>query len=221
MRNARLIQHCRSNWEVFFLVFIWGLLVFQLYFLKTDHSHVADLHVLVKRYFDLANFMITSYGPPFMVVQFTLLSIAFLKGAPSRLSCGIYDAFGMYYILRMLVQFVGLNILVFDASSSRFLLITQLIFFLPYSLLIWGWIYWRLDRFGRSHGQALFKLDHERELPRVIDFFVASFSSVFSASISNIKGTCARSRILILLHGVMIYDLMGLTLSRAVALVQR
>jgi hypothetical protein len=42
----------------------------------------------------------------------------------------------------------------------------------------------------------------------------------FSASISAIKGRSARARILLLLHGFVIYDVMGLTLSRAVALVQ-
>jgi hypothetical protein len=41
-----------------------------------------------------------------------------------------------------------------------------------------------------------------------------------AASISAIKGRSAWPRILLLLHGFVIYDVMGLTLSRAVALVQ-
>jgi hypothetical protein len=57
-------------------------------------------------------------------------------------------------------------------------------------------------------------------LPAVIDYFVASFSTVFSASICVIKGTSPRSRIL-LLHGFIIYDIMVLILSRAVAIVQK
>ena len=120
----------------------------------------------------------------------------------------------------MIIQLIGLNILVFDTISSRLLLMSQLIFFLPTLLLIWGWVYWRLDHLARSRGSQLFYLDHETEQPRVIDYFVASFSSVFSPSINGIKGASARARLLILLHGFMIYDVMGLTLSRAVALVQ-
>jgi hypothetical protein len=42
----------------------------------------------------------------------------------------------------------------------------------------------------------------------------------FSGSISAIKGRSAQPRILLLLHGFVIYDVMGLILSRAVALVQ-
>jgi hypothetical protein len=53
-----------------------------------------------------------------------------------------------------------------------------------------------------------------------VDYFVASFSSVFSASISAIKGNSARARVLIIIHGIVIYDVMVLTLSRALALVQ-
>ena len=42
----------------------------------------------------------------------------------------------------------------------------------------------------------------------------------FFATINAIKGNSAQARMLILFYGLMIYDVMGLTLSRAVALVQ-
>ena len=95
---------------------------------------------------------------------------------------------------------IGLNLLIFDVTSSRFLLITQLLFFLPYCLLIWGWVYWRLDTSAGSTHRRLFRLDIEREDPRPIDYLISSFSSVFSASISGIKGRSARARILILVQ---------------------
>ncbi|MCS5698419.1 hypothetical protein NZK32_05095 [Cyanobium sp. FGCU-52] len=120
----------------------------------------------------------------------------------------------------MAMQFIGLNVLVFDSVSSRFILVTQLLFFLPNSLLVWGWIYWRLDQVDSGRQNRLFHLDLDGKAPRPIDYFVASFSSVFSASISAIKGTSARARILILAHGFVISDVMGLTLSRAISLVQ-
>jgi|UniRef100_UPI0040477A63 hypothetical protein len=96
---------------------------------------------------------------------------------------------------------IGWNLLIFDVTSSRFVLITQLLFFLPYSLLVWGWVYWRLDTDAGRGQQQLFRLDIEGEIPRPIDYLVASFSSVFSASIRGIKGRSAWARVLILLHG--------------------
>jgi len=50
--------------------------------------------------------------------------------------------------------------------------------------------------------------------------FILSFPSVFSSSISAIKGRSARARVLIIIHGFVVYDIMGLTLSKAVALIQ-
>jgi len=69
-------------------------------------------------------------------------------------------------------------------------------------------------------GRPQFRLDCDREMPRPVDYFVASFLSVFSASISAIKGNSARARVLIIIHGIVIYDVMVLTLSTALALVQ-
>lgn len=127
---------------------------------------------------------------------------------------------GIYVVVRMCIQLMGLNLLVFDLITPRFTLIVQLLFFLPYSLLVWGWIYWRLDARAGAANRQWFRLDGDHAIQRPIDYLVASFSSVFSASISGIKGRSARARMLILVHGFFVYDLMGLTLSRAVALIQ-
>jgi hypothetical protein len=131
------------------------------------------------------------------------------------------DVVGGYIVVRMFMQLIGLNLLVFDKVTPRFTLITQLLFFLPYSLLVWGWIYWRLDSLWGKEDRRLFQIDCERApYQRPIDYLVASLSSAFSASISGIKGRSARAKLLLLVHGFFVYDLMGLTLSRAVALIQ-
>lgn len=158
----------------------------------------------------------------YVTIPFILLPLLYLlacRGRPSW-TRRYLDALGAYVIVRMAIQLIGLNVLVFDVTSSRFLLISQLLFFLPYSLLVWGWLYWRLDVAARSLGRPLFRLDIQDREPRPIDYFVASFASVFSASISSIKGNSARAKMLILAHGFLIYDVMVLTLSRAVALIQ-
>lgn len=218
---ARLAGHCRRHWEPWFFLITWLLLTQQVRFFQLDVGNVAHLHPLIATFARLNSFIFHYSGPTYAA----LCALPFFLSVSGRLRSDwerrFCDFLATYAILRMTMQLVGLNLLVFDYSTPRFLLITQLLFFLPYLLLIWGWIYWRLNVLGHGAGRAFFRLDHEGERPRVIDYFVASFSSVFSASISGIKGTSARSRMLILLHGVMIYDVMGLTLSRAVALVQR
>ena len=154
---------------------------------------------------------------PLIILPLTL----FIIWGPKSKSIRRYlDAIGIYIVARMFVQLIGLNLLLFDAVTPGATLITQLLLFLPYSLLVWGWIYWRLDEHAATNTHRYFRLDCERETPRPVDYLIASFSSVFSASISAIKGRSAKAKLLIIIHGFFVYDLMGLMLSRAVSLVQ-
>lgn len=213
-------RYLSQRWEVVFFLTAFWLLTLQVLFFYIDVQSLSSLHGAIAVYAAIDSFILNRLSyvstPAFVLPLVYLL----LSPALPLWSRRYLDFIGAYVIIRMAMQFVGLNILVFDTVTSRFFLITQLLFFLPYSLLVWGWIYWRLDRVGKAGGQPLFRLDLDGRAPRPIDYFVASFSTVFSASISAIKGMSARARILILAHGFLIYDVMGLTLSRAITLVQ-
>ncbi|MEB3331487.1 MAG: hypothetical protein VKI83_03210 [Synechococcaceae cyanobacterium] len=213
-------QQGYGRWEPPFFTAVWAFLLSQDVSFHSQLKQLSHPSLWVNRIVAFNGFII-DHALWLMSGLAALLAFAILKGRSSAVGRCCCDVLGVYFAARMLIQLLGLNILVFDTVSSHFILITQLLFFLPYSLMLWGWIYWRLDRMGQTHGRSFFRVDHDSEHPRPIDYFVASFSTVFSASISNIKGTSARSRIIILFHGFMIYDIMGLTFSRAVALVQR
>jgi hypothetical protein len=215
-----LLRYMQSRWEVVFFLALYTLLTLQVLFFYGNIHSISSLHGAIAAFAAFESYIVdrlSYFTTPTILLPLSCLLV--LKDKPKwmRKYC---DILGIYLVARMIIQFVGLNILVFDAVTTKFLLITQLLFFLPYSLLIWGWIYWRLDSIAISNNRPLFRLDCEHNPPRPLDYFVASFSSVFSATISAIKGNSARARILILGHGFLIYDVMGLTLSRAVALVQ-
>jgi len=209
------------HWEEIFFLILWSLQSFQVIFFVSDtKSILSDAGGAVAVFASFESFILSTASYitlPLFVVP--LIFLTFYQGRPSWARSHL-DFNGIYITARMLIQFVGLNLLVFDRVSPRFALITQLLFFLPYSLLIWGWIYWRLDTFASDEQRRYFRLDCERENPRPIDYLVASFSSVYSASIIAIKGRSARAKVLIIIHGFVVYDIMGLTLSRAVVLIQ-
>lgn len=214
------LHWCLRRWEVLFFLAVYSLLGLQVYIFYFDIRLLSGLHGAITTFALFDSFVakrLTYVMLPVILVPLVYLLLQARRPAWAR---RYFDFLGIYVVFRMVIQLVGLNILVFDSVSSRFLLITQLLFFLPYSLLVWGWIYWRLDSLARDGQRSLFRLDCEGEVPRPVDYFVASFSSVFSPSINAINGNSARARVLILGHGFLIYDLMGLTLSRAVALVQ-
>lgn len=223
MRSTFLafVRRLADQWESLFFFVAYTLLILQVYLLYYDFHSLAGLHGAIAVFADFDSFLVQRLFVAIPLFIFPPLAYFLLCGKRPAWRRRYLDVIGCYLVLRMAVQLIGLNILVFDSVTSRFLLITQLLVFLPYSLLLWGWIYWRLDMIARHSSRLLFRLESESECPRPIDYFVASFSSVFSATISGIKGNSARARILILAHGFVIYDLMGLTLSRAVALMQQ
>ena len=209
------------HWEEIFFLILWSLLSFQVIFFVFDtKSILSDAGGAVAVFASFESFILTIGR--YITLPLLVVPLIFLIFYQGRLSWArsYLDFNGIYIAARMFIQLVGLNLLVFDRDSPRFALITQLLFFLPYSLLIWGWIYWRLDTFASAVHRRYFRLDCERENPRPIDYLVASFSSVFSASISAIKGRSVRARVLIIIHGFVVYDIMGLTFSRAVALIE-
>ena len=216
-----LYRYFQYRWEIvfFFLVFILlGFQVFSFYFSIQSFSNLQGPITLFIGFESFVATRVTYVSLPLILFP---LAYLFCRNNRPTWARPYLDFLGVFVIFRLVIQLMGLNILVFDTVTSRFLLISQVLFFLPYSLLIWGWVYWRLDTSARLRNRPLFHLDCEGIAPpRPIDYFVASFSSVFSATINAIKGNSARARILILFHGFMIYDVMGITLSRAVALIQ-
>lgn len=215
-----MLSYFSHRWEETFFFIVFALLCFENLAFVIDSEFLSSLHGATAFLAEFEFFVVGHLS--YLTFPLIVAPLGYLfaqRGRPGW-ARKYLDILGIYLVIRMALQLIGLNILVFDFATSRFLLITQLLFFLPYSLLIWGWIYWRLDTGGGRLYRQLFLLDCDGKNPRPVDYLVASFSSVFSASISSIKGKSARARILILLHGFVIYDVMGLTLSRAVALVQ-
>ena len=217
---SSLLSYLSHRWEELFFLLVFALLCSENLAFVADPAFLSSLHGATAAFAEFEFFVVRRLS--YVTTPLVVLPLAYLfvsRGRP-QWSRGYLDILGIYFVARMTIQLIGLNILVFDFTTSRFLLITQLLFFLPYALLVWGWIYWRLDTSAGRKRRQLFRLDIEGGDPRPIDYLIASFSSVFSASINGIKGRSARARVLILLHGVVIFDVMGLTLSRAVALVQ-
>ena len=214
-------SYLSRHWEEIFFLFLYLLLILQTLFFITDtKSILGNNGGVVAAFAAFESFVLTVgfyAGVPLLMVPLVCLIICHGRPVWAR---KYLDSIGIYFAVRMFIQMAGLNLLVFDSESPRFALITQLLFFLPYSLLIWGWIYWRLDNSAGNINRRYFRLDCERDDPRPLDYLVASFSSVFSASINSIKGRSARARILTIVHGFVVFDIMGLTLSRAVALIQ-
>jgi hypothetical protein len=132
----------------------------------------------------------------------------------------LIDTVFILVIIRLLLLFGILNIMIFLPPSDRVLLFAQLLLFLPCLLLVWGWIYWRVDTHSVSlgRGRIFTSSTSEDDIPPPYDYFIASFTSLLTTTLDNFNGKTRFARTLILLHGFMMWDIMALTLSRAIAL---
>lgn len=143
-----------------------------------------------------------------------LLLIRSLRGRPIGLAL---DILGGLLCLRCLLQFLMLNVLLLAPLRAGGLLLVQLVLFLPVVTIAFGWLYWRLDSGARRHGGCHMRFDDESRVGSFEYFHVAAMTLLqFEPS-----GASAASRLmksLFVLHGVVMLDLVALTLSRAIGL---
>jgi hypothetical protein len=212
----------RRNWEVFVFLCVGLLLLESLAVLKAvpvssyRHSLVDKLLSLFDAYFHVVT-------PVLFPISIGMALVCCLMPAHSRLRRSLIDVFSLIYLIRVFLLFILLNVLLFARTTDAELLAIQLFLFLPSLLLLWGWIYWRFDLYSlNSKGQPMFSFSPLGEaLPTVYDYFWASFVSLLSNTLAGFAGRTRLARTLIFIHGIMMWDVMGLILSRAIALAVR
>ena len=212
----------RRNWELFVFLVVGLLLFGSLAVVKAApvsgyrYSLVGELLSLFDAYFHVVT-------PVVLPVSIVLMVGCCSMPAQSRLRRTLIDAFALFYLIRIFLLFILLNVLLFARTTDAELLAVQLFLFLPSLLLMWGWIYWRFDFYSlKSRGQPMFLFLYLGEsLPIAYDYFLASFVSLLSNTLAGFAGRTRLSRTLIFIHGIMMWDVMGLILSRAIALAIR
>ncbi len=132
----------------------------------------------------------------------------------------LIDAMFLLVIIRVIISFATMNLMILLPPADRAFLFSQLLLFLPCFLLVWGWIYWRVDTYSVSlgRGRIFTSSTSGDDIPSPSDYFIASFTSLLTLTLDNFNGKTRFARILIFLHGVMMWDVLATTLSRAIDL---
>ena len=216
MRNQ--ITTINRNWEVLLLCFVCALLVFSGNLFLLASTEVTP-YPLLNNCISLSAYLRQHVAPIGVVFTIGVAISNFLPLPPKRRRLLIDLAFALI-MARILLLFGILNLMIFLPPSDRILLFSQLLLFLPCLLLVWGWIYWRVDTHSVSlgRGRIFTSSTSEDDIPPPYDYFIASFTSLLDAMLDNFNGKTRYARTLILIHGVMMWDIMALTLSRAIAL---
>ena len=144
---------------------------------------------------------------------FLLMLVLALRRQRLRRGC---DLLGALLTARCGLQFVLLNLLLLAPLESGSMLLMQLLLFLPLVTLNFGWLYWRLDSGSRPQGCSQIRFDEEP--PRAFDDFHVAANALLQFEPSGAKPLSRRMKTLFVIHGVVMMDLVALTLSRAIGL---
>ena len=151
-------------------------------------------------------------------VSFPLFWLALLRG--KTVPRWLFDAVGSWYCLRLLMEFVLLNALLFTPAVSPRLLVGQIVVFIPCFALTWGWVIWRIDFCGKPIPQQVVRLPAEMEPITSFDYYHTSVVSIVNKGNSKFQGVTRTGRFYVLIHSLMLLDLLGLIIARVYALVQ-
>jgi len=165
-------------------------------------------------FYFLFNLTVTTLAP-FMALFLVFLVYKLWRG--KTVQWGI-DILGGLLLLRCFVIFILLNLLLLSQLRAGALLLTQLILFLPVITLSFGWLYWRLDAASRARGERQIRFAEDDDSPSVFDYFHIATRTLLQFEPSGASAVSKTMKTLFIIHGIMMLDLVALTLSRAIAL---
>lgn len=154
------------------------------------------------------------------VVVMVLLYGQLLRG--KRISDGVLDALGIWAVVSLLIHFVKINLLMLTPVVEPKLLLGQVITYVLFFVLCWGWIFWRLDRIAGPEEQQIIEVPSAAKQGGTFNYYHDSLMSILDGrKMSLFIGISRFGKVLVALHSLMILDLAAIALARFYQLVQK
>lgn len=158
------------------------------------------------------------------LVGLYLLMLAALYGhllRGRRIAAPLLDGLGVWAAFNLLFHFLKINLLMLTNSVNPQLLLGQVITYLMFFVLAWGWIFWRLDRIAGPQEQQIVDVPAAMSETGSFDYYHASLMSLLQGKMSGFQGISRLGKLVVALHTFMIIDLAAIALARFYQLVQR
>ena len=138
-----------------------------------------------------------------------------------RIAPLILDGLGAWAIVNLLFHFVKINLLMLSAAVEPRLLLGQVITYLLFFVVAWGWIFWRLDWVAGGTNQQIVEVPSSGNQRRGFDYFYSSLISTLEGRTSKFTGISRLGKVLVAVHSLMVLDLAAIALARFYQLVQK
>ncbi len=216
MNTSPLRQIAAQSTPLWILV---GGHLFASLFLKELSHGLADIEdpklLVIVQVIDAFYRWTNHWIKPVILLLMVILQVCLLRG--KTIQRGL-DFLGAMLTLRCVFLFVTMNLLLMSHLKANGMLLIQLVLFIPVVTLNFGWLYWRLDSAARSVGRRHIRFENEEERPDPFDYFYAASMALHQFEPKGSAPTTRLMKSLYMLHGVIMLDLVALTLSRAIAL---
>ncbi len=178
---------------------------------QIDDKHVVGIAQLMNSIHQL----MTKWMAPVGVTLILFLQIQLIRG--KSVQWGI-DIFGVLLTIRCAVLFLILNLLLLTHLKAGAMLLMQLVLFIPVITIDFGWIYWRLDSAAREKGRTHIRFTEGAGELDPYDYFHVAAMTLLQFEPSGATPTSRLMKVLFVLYGAMMLDLVALALSRAISL---
>ena len=156
--------------------------------------------------------------PSLIVISLMLLAVLLRQRIPR---IWLDWAAAVFISLNLIIHFLKINLLLLTPASAANLLIGQILTYLVFFVLGWGWIFWRLDRVGRARGGTVVEIVDAGPETSMFDYYHASLMSIVRRSHSEVIGRSRNGRLLVAIHTFMVLDLIAVALGRFYQLITR
>jgi hypothetical protein len=166
--------------------------------------------------------VISDHVHPVAMVLCAILLAAMTMGliCKRRLPRLAFDVLGLWFTVRLGVEFLIINALIFrPLIVPPRVLLAQILVYLPFFVFAWGWIFQRLDWVGRQPGDVLLLSDIAAGQPiSRFDYFHSSINTLLNKGKQSITGVNRTGRIVVLIYMIMILCLYAVAFTRILQL---
>ena len=169
-----------------------------------------------------AHFGVMLRAPLLGVYVVVLVVLYGQLGRGKRIAPRILDGLGVWVIANLFAHFAKINLLMLSDIVKPKLLLGQVITYLLFFVLAWGWIFWRLDRVAGNADQQIVEMPGAATNGGSFDYHYYSLMSIIDARrMSEFTGISRLGKLLVALHSLMVLDLAAIALARFYQLVQK
>jgi hypothetical protein len=135
-----------------------------------------------------------------------------------------FDIPGIWFCLRLALEFVTISTLIFEKTTGLSdvagVVLGQIVVYLPYFVITWGWLFHRVDLIGQPEpGQVVRLVDANTDRGITsFDYYHSAITTLIDKGKPTIAGVGQRGRMLVLAYKVMVVGLYAVAFARILQL---